>query len=234
MHLSGKKILITGGSRGLGKATIKQLLEKGAHVTSVSRTKPSHIHHHLTHVEYDMNSIYTDTQRIDFLKETEFDVLINNVGSSPGLINFQKLDEEKITATLNINVLSHVWFTKNIKYKKVVFVGSVCSYITVPEAALYCASKNFIHSFATALRMEGEDVYIIYPGKINTDLFPQISDLFVSRKENIASYIVNGIEKEWKTAFIPFFLGFLPIAQSIIPRFIYEKILTKVFIWLKK
>ncbi|ORD99423.1 BZRD [Hepatospora eriocheir] len=138
-----KKILITGGSKGIGKEIVEMLLRSNAKVYSISRTTSGIKNVRFTEILMDLTDI--KTKSLDLLKdwkEIEFDVLINNVGSNPGMKKFEEHSMEDIEKHLFLNVTVNLFTMKLFKFKKVVFINSVLSMTGVPLNSIYCASKH--------------------------------------------------------------------------------------------
>lgn len=233
MILKSKKILITGGSRGIGFELIKLFLKENAIVYNLSRTKPSITHPNLFHLQVNLDNInFVKNPNFKIIKSTDFDIVVNNVGLNPGVMKFECISDELIFKGIKVNILSHVLITKHVNCKKHVFVNSMLGLVSCPENAIYCASKAFINSFANTLRMEGRDVFIIYPGKVDTTMFVEIKNFMCRKKENVAEGIFKGILKDLKTKYMPFSISLLPFLMSFTPlyisdfitNFIYKKI----------
>ena len=82
--LSGKKVLVTGGTKGIGEAIVKRLRADGAEVATVGRTRPEGIAFSEMLIQADLSSaegferIVIEAQRL----LGNVDILINNVGGS--------------------------------------------------------------------------------------------------------------------------------------------------------
>lgn len=227
MKLSGKVILITGGSKGLGYELTKLLLHKNAIVWSISRTPANIYHDNFNEILYDLE-LLTKNQvpnTIKCLLHMQFDILINNVGYNPGHTLFKNTSILNINTCLAINIYTHIFFTRHIKFKKVIFVGSILGVVTLQENIMYCASKHFLNSFHEGLRREGIDTYIIYPGKINTDLFHEMQDFLCSDKQDIGCKIIQDIKNNRTYRYVPAIFRLLPIFTAIIPTFIVDYVL---------
>lgn len=227
IDLKNKKILISGASRGIGLETIKILLQKGAIVHNISRERPpiqnSNLYVHLA-------DLYTTIPEINEF----FDIVILNLGVNPGQKLFDELHVEEVKRTIFLNLTVHLLILKTVKYKNVVFVDSILSMVGLPYNSLYCSCKSFISTFNESLRREGVDTYIIYPYKVNTDLFPEIKDFLTLDKKTVAKTIVADIQSGRKERVIPWIFNIVPLLKSILPIFVIDwiakislKILTK-------
>lgn len=210
-----KKVFITGGSKGIGLELVKILLEKGCTVHNVSRTHPPVNHKNLLHYEADL---YHSIPEIS----ESFDLAIMNVGTNPGSKKFEDLSEEEISRGIFMNLNIHVILARRLKYRKIVFVDSILSFSGAPYNSLYCASKAFISAFNAALRREGKDTYIVYPYKVNTELFNQIKDFLTIDKAHLAKVIVADIERGTRTRIVPFYFGIIPILECLLPIFVTD------------
>ena len=177
IRLQGKVALVTGASRGIGRATSLALADEGAHVVVTSRTQ----------VELDELAVAADVSQEDDvqrLKEAalkEFgrvDILVNNAGVG----KFGRLDTltvEDYDWMMNSNMRSsflctHAFLPGMLERKdgRVVFVASVAGLKGLPNESVYCATKFAQVGFAQALDYEtretGVKVSVIAPGGVHT------------------------------------------------------------------
>ena len=121
-NFKNKKIIISAGASGIGWATAKECLEKGAKVfvcdvdkKSINKLKKNSLNNkRLFSFHCDASN---ENDVIDFfskiLKKTKkIDALINNVGIAGPTGTLEKLDSEEWERTLKVNVISHFYFTK--------------------------------------------------------------------------------------------------------------------------
>lgn len=220
------KVFISGGSNGIGFEVIKILLEKGAEVHNVDRFPPEIEFENLHHYKCDL------LKEEPSLKTDEFDLIILNVAKNPGIKPFDSYSLEDVESTIFLNITTHLRMMKILKYKKAIFINSVCSFVGLPEFSLYCATKSFMATLCESLRREGKDVYIIYPYKINTHMFSEMKDFFPLERAKLACTIVRDIEKNTTERTVPMIFSVTPFLKSITPNFIFDIIMkwvTRIF-----
>jgi len=122
--ISGKKILITGATDGLGKLVAKHLVAQGAVVLLHGRNpkKGKALVVELSkvgEVEY-YNADYSSLKEVKNMSEVilkdhdQIDILINNVGIGKGKIQVRELSQDGIELRFEVNYLSHVLLTENL------------------------------------------------------------------------------------------------------------------------
>lgn len=172
-----KIIVITGASRGLGKALALKFLKEGHSVVGFSRNKP----------DYDLSlwvggDITDRFSRATLLHECiekfgKADILINNAGRGH-YETWNKTALDDVTELFNTNFVSMIAMTQLfipelIKTKgTVINVSSVAGKIAVPCMGLYCATKYAVNAFSDSLRIElkpkGVKVLNLIVGRVNT------------------------------------------------------------------
>lgn len=185
MNLKGKKIIITGGSLGIGKQTAKELVDKGAHVLitgrSLERLEKAKQYTGSQIMVFDisdLDSIKSNVKKCLDLLNGEIDVIINNAGVGV----FQPLDEIKksdFTTVFNTNVFGLTLFTKEfiplMKNKKngtIINIGSSASLKGFKYGSVYAASKFAVRALTqcwqTELRPFNIRVCQINPSEVTT------------------------------------------------------------------
>lgn len=182
MDLANKNVLLTGASRGLGAAVVRQLLEKGAVVYGASR-RPSEISwpNGVIPVALDLSSPESvkASWEASVLPSARIDILINNAGSGAfGAIQATnpKLWDEQISLLLNAPIaVCHYVLSKMIEQKAGVIlnVSSLACEYPIPYMSGYNAAKSGLSSFSQTLMTEvsGKGITVIdfRPGDFDSD-----------------------------------------------------------------
>ena len=183
-NLSGKKILITGGSSGIGKATAIELVENGATVCITGRDKDK-----LENVASKINAIpiHFDVSKYNsiavktldaFHSMGGMDVLINNAGIG----EFAKLEDIKMnhfenmfaTNVFGLTMLTQevVKFFKTQQHGTVINIGSSAATSGFPSGSVYCASKFALRGLTDCwrqeLRKDNIRVILVNPSEVPT------------------------------------------------------------------
>tara|TARA_B110000858_G_scaffold59263_1_gene69046 strand:+ start:56 stop:760 length:705 start_codon:yes stop_codon:yes gene_type:complete len=183
-NLSGKKILITGGSSGIGKATAIELAENGATVCITGRDKDK-----LENVASKINAIpiHFDVSKYNsiavktldaFHSMGGMDVLINNAGIG----EFAKLEDIKMnhfenmfaTNVFGLTMLTQevVKFFKTQQHGTVINIGSSAATSGFPSGSVYCASKFALRGLTDCwrqeLRKDNIRVILVNPSEVPT------------------------------------------------------------------
>lgn len=189
MKPTSTRVLLTGATGGIGKATARSLLKAGASVMLVSRSIAS--------LELFWRELTAEGVPASRIKWTPADVTVaedvahlarecdrlgcNVVIHNAGLPAFgalERQDPEDIAAVLQTNLLAPIVLTqallphlKTLPAARLLFVGSALGSIGLPGFSIYSASKFGVHGFAQALRRELADtrVKVQYLGPRSTD-----------------------------------------------------------------
>ena len=212
--LKNKKIVISAGASGIGWATTKICASRGAQVF-LCDINDKLINKINKNTKY-KNKIFAyecdasnESDVINFfskvLKKTKkIDALINNVGISGPTGTLDKLDSEEWEKTLQVNVVSHFYFSKQAipiikKNKKgsIINLSSGAGIMGFPLRTPYAASKWAIVGLTKSLAMElGKfkiRVNAICPGTIKGDRMKRV----VLDKAKLLKVSQKKIEKEF-------------------------------------
>ncbi|GAA0473231.1 short-chain dehydrogenase/reductase [Actinoplanes capillaceus] len=178
-------MLVTGASTGIGRATALLLARRGFTVYAGIRRDADReaLGRAVTAVDLDVtdpDQIAAAAKRLDHL-----DALVNNAGVGvTGPVEFVPLDA--LRRQYEVNVFGQVAVTQAMlpmlraSRGRVVTVGSVGSWITLPFGGPLCSSKHAVRSLNDALRMEvrpwGVRAVLIEPGSIHTEAVDKLAD----------------------------------------------------------
>lgn len=177
-----KTIVISGASRGIGKAIATQLLVEGHEVIGLSRTHTIE-HENYTAKKVDLSALKTLPDQLKALQSDleRIDALICNAGIWH-YSHFEELSFEDIRRVIELNFLSQVYLVKaflpEMKGQKngdLIFIGSESAQKAPVKQSIYAASKSALATFAKSLRSECATKNIrittIHPGSVRTDMF---------------------------------------------------------------
>lgn len=193
--LDGKKIVVTGASRGIGKAMAKAVVEAGASVVLIARGEEA-----LNQTQAELQKIAASERAIniitfDLMKINNFaelvaqlpasfeslDCLINNAGISR-FSPFEDVSIEEFDRLFNLNFKAPYFLTQallpNLKSTRgsVINVSSYFAHKGIPNlpSSVYSSTKGAINSLtirlAAELGLQGIRVNAIAPGTVETPM----------------------------------------------------------------
>jgi 3-oxoacyl-[acyl-carrier protein] reductase len=165
-----RNALVTGASRGIGRAIAERLTADGMRVLTPTRT------------ELDLandRSVDAFLSKLD----VDVDVLINNAGINP-LASLDELTDEQLALTLQVDLISPVRLTRAISrgmvergWGRIVNIASIWSVVSKPRRFAYTVSKTGLVGATRAMAVElgpsGVLVNAVAPGFVATDLTVQ-------------------------------------------------------------
>lgn len=183
--LKGKKVLITGSTRGIGWAIANKLADEGANVIVTGRGKkaPSPLMPNMSYYQVDFAKYENIVQFCELLKSESksIDILINNAGNTI-VKDYKDMTIEDFDAVNDLNYRSVFATTRLFIDDLIANKGGIVNILSVAVTdiftgnSLYAASKSAVSTMMKVLREElrqdGVDVVNVYPGATSTDLWP--------------------------------------------------------------
>lgn len=235
-RFEGQVVVITGGGRGIGRATALEFADEGATCVLAGRRMDA-LHTavgEVTHTGGKGLALHCDVLKEEDLNRLvgktleEFgriDVLVNNAGVVTGG-RLDEIDREDVGRMVGVNVWAPVRLTQLVLpimreqgSGTIVNVSSLAGRMGVPYYATYCATKFALRGFSEALRRElrpeGIHVMAVYPGGTATDMLENVEfdrfGLSIATAEQVGRAIVRGVR--WKRPEV-----FIGVAESVMSR----------------
>jgi NAD(P)-dependent dehydrogenase (short-subunit alcohol dehydrogenase family) len=241
--LQAKVAVVTGGGRGIGKATSEALSRQGVRVAigDVDGTAAELAASELGAGAYGARLDVTDRPAFTaFLDDVEqrlgpIDILVNNAGIMP----LAPLDEEDDAVTfrqleLNLHAVIHgtreaIRRMKPRRTGHIVNVASTAGRAGFPGGATYSATKFGVYGLSEAVRGEvreaGVEVSVIMPGIVDTELatgLKQSRGVKISTPEDVAEAIVEALQVPRFDVFVPRSIGPIVAMLTPLPRPVRE------------
>jgi short-subunit dehydrogenase len=220
MNITGKRVLITGGSSGIGLALVQVLLAKGAKV-AISGRRPEFVAEAVRCLQTgsaEIRGIVADVAMAEGRAATleqalsalgGLDILVNNAGGVRAG-RLENIPEAELRAMIDVNLVAPILLTRaalpalrQSGDAMVVNIASGIALIGAPFYATYAAVKAGVASFGESLRRElkGERIHVltVYPGGTDTPMMKSNRagpELGFSREpaSAVADAIAGGIE----------------------------------------
>ena len=197
MKLKDKVVVITGSTRGIGRAIADECGKEGAKVVISSR-KESSVNKTLEKIKnngYKVTGIVSDvSQKADLEKllihavDTfgKIDVWINNAGLSSGFRPLTEIEDDEIVSLVNVNLTGLLLASKIVigYFKKhnggilINMSGKGWDGKASPNTAVYAATKSAVTSISKSLAAEYKNypisIHSLLPGMVKTDFYVDI------------------------------------------------------------
>ncbi|CAL2064435.1 SDR family NAD(P)-dependent oxidoreductase [Tenacibaculum sp. 190524A05c] len=212
-----KILIITGGSKGIGKALANHYSNNGYKVYSLSRTtSDSEIINQITVDLSNLNdSVVIFENLIQKLKSTPIEsiTLINNAGRLGQIANLEHISPEEIHKSIVLNTTIPLSFSgifiKELSsincLKQIITISSGAAKKAYPGWSVYCSSKAAIDLMTATIAQEQEYVdnptkaFGIRPGVVDTNMQSQIRTTNSSDFRNVQRFIDLKENKELYT-----------------------------------
>ena len=237
--LHGQVVAITGGARGIGRATAAALIAQGARVAIGDIDAPLAVK---TASELGSGTIglpldVTDRESFaGFLDEVErqlgpLDVLVNNAGIMP-VGPFLGEDDATAKRQTDINLQGVIVGTKLAVERftprgrgHIVQLASIAGKLGFPGGATYTATKHAVVGLTEALRAElrgtGIELHQVLPIGVNTELYSGVSGargFKTAEPEDVANAIVELLQTGKFEIYVPKAVGAIVRLKALMPR----------------
>ena len=242
MKLAGAAALVTGASRGIGRATADRLAAEGARVALAARTRGD--------LELAVAAItarggvamavrtdVTDQGQAELLVETvrerwgRVDLLVANAGAyvrRPAA----ELTAEAVAESLAVNLYGALYplvaaLPTMLEQRRghIVLVSSVDGRKALPGDAPYAIAKFALTGLGQALRQElrplGVGVSTVFPGRVDTAMTADLAVPWISHKlrpEKVAAAVVDAVRRDRAEVVVPRLASALVSVDSVSPR----------------
>jgi NAD(P)-dependent dehydrogenase (short-subunit alcohol dehydrogenase family) len=235
--LHGRVVVVTGGGRGIGRATCRALSAEGARVAigDVDAAAAEEAAGELGGLGLRVD--VTDRPGFTaFLDEVErqlgpIDVIVNNAGIMP-VGRLEDEDERSITRQLEINLHAVIHGTREaVKRMRprgtghIVNIASIAGRSGVSHLSTYCATKHGVVGLSEAMRNElrgsGVEISVVMPGLVSTELTAGTKPyrgFKLQTPEDVADAIVSALKVPRFEVYVPASLGPTTKFVSLLPR----------------
>ena len=192
--------IITGVSKGLGKAIALQLLENGERVIGIGR-KNDIQNLAFSFIQCDLSE-QKQIEKIQFEMFNEPVTLINNAGMIGQIKRLSDQRELDTAEVLQLNVVAPMELSHKVYLKMyspdeftLVNISSGAANRSIPSWASYCASKAALNMLSETFLLEEKEkgvnckVYSVSPGVIDTDMQKQIRSASINDFSSVENFI---------------------------------------------
>jgi uncharacterized protein len=190
MRIEGSTLLVTGASRGIGRALVGELADRGARVLAGRRDEPAGQlgRPGVVPVQLDLASRETIDAACEALGDElhQVDALVNNAGVFAGG-QLETQDVREIYELMQVNLVGLAHLTRRVLPAmlergagKIVNNSSLVAYVHFPGVTTYAASKAAVSAFTECLRRElrgtGVTTLEVVTGGVDTEMLGGAAD----------------------------------------------------------
>lgn len=179
------KILITGATSGIGKATAIKLLEHNHELILIGRRQDRLQEFKNQYPNANIHTITLDVRDKDqvfsqLADQKNIDVLINNAGLASGMEDFADGNLDDWEQMIDTNLKGLIYVTKALlpdmiarQSGHIINIGSTAAKDTYPKGNIYCMTKHGVDAISKSLRIEllphQIKVTAVHPGMVDTE-----------------------------------------------------------------
>jgi short-subunit dehydrogenase len=237
--LAGQVMAITGGARGIGRATAAALIVQGARVAigdidaSLARRTAEELGSGTVGLPLDVTDRASFARFLDDVEAQlgPLDVLINNAGIMP-IGSFIEETDATAERMIDINLRGLIYGSKLALERflprnrgHLVQIASAAGKVGFPGGATYCATKHAVVGLSEALKAElrdtGVDISVVMPVVVNTELgsgLPATRGFKAVEPTDVADAIVEALQTGRFDVFIPKAMAGMIRFNALLPR----------------
>ncbi len=243
--LSGQVVAITGGARGIGRATATALIAQGARVaigdidSALAERTAQELGAGTVGLTLDVTDRASFAAFLDAVESRvgPLDVLINNAGIMP-IGPFVEESDATAARMIDINLHGVIYGSKLALERflprgrgHLVQIASAAGKAGFPGGATYCATKHAVVGLSEAIRAEtrgsGIDISVVMPVVVNTELgsgLPETRGFKPQQPEDVATAIVEALQTGRFDVFVPKSMSRMVRMSAIMPRRVMEAV----------
>jgi len=243
-EFDGKRVLVTGGTKGVGEAIVRRLTLGGAVVAATARSAPPEGQTPTLFVQADTSTPDGVLKVADAVLERfgGVDILVHNVGGSaaPGG-GFQALTDDDWLHELNTNLLAAVRLDRRFlpgmlerRSGVILHISSIQHRLPLYQSTLaYAAAKAGLSTWMEALRNRvaryGVNVVTVKPGFMDTRVLDQVEKkpkgALLTSPERGAELILAAARRGGSpSVFVPWFWWPLAMILRHLPSFVFRRL----------
>lgn len=247
MQLRDRCFLLLGGTGGIGRALIAQLLDEGARLLVATRhPETAHLPDGVSLVKLDLAATDLDQQlQAVTAAWPEIDGIIHCAGQN----HFASLEQSSVSDIDNqlaVNLRSALLVARHFvplfrerQRGTLTFVGSTFGSIGYPGYIAYCATKFGLRGFTEALRRELADtpIHVLYvaPRATRTDMNPEVIHQLnhalgnaMDHPRQVAARIVRAMNRDQRRCFLGWPEKLFVLVNGVLPRLVDRAMLKQL------
>ncbi len=241
--LAGSVVAITGGARGIGRATASALIAQGARVAigdieaGLAEQTAGELGAGTIGLALDVTDRASFASFLDQVEDRlgPLDVLINNAGIMP-IGPFVEETDATAQRMIDINLVGLIYGSKLALERflprhrgHLVQIASAAGKMGFPGGATYCATKHAVVGLSEAIRAElrdtGVEISVVMPVVVNTELgsgLPETRGIKAVQPGDVADGIVEALQTGRFEVFVPRTMAGMVRFSALMPRRVME------------
>jgi short-subunit dehydrogenase len=248
-RLAGKRVLVTGGARGIGFAIAERFAQEGCEIVLTDLDLPAvraaaavlgdvGVRAHGYHLDVTDQAEIEEVRARIAAEVGPLDVLVNNAGTVSGgpFLDVPIADHRRTyeVNTLGVVAVTHAFLPQLLARSQahVVIVASASALIGVPYGTTYASSKWGALGFGESLRLELDElgfrnvsVTTVCPSLVSSGLFdgsqpPRMTQWITP--ERLAAEVVEAVGRRTPVLYTPWLVRLTPALRGVLPLRVFD------------